>query len=68
MSRAWPCTSWWSAGVPDNAVPRKQEQVKVSNAETRRAMAESDEIIRKGTARFASADEMFAELEEAARQ
>ena len=43
-------------------------ELKVPNAETRRAMAESEEMIGKGTARFASADEMFAELEEAARQ
>ena len=43
-------------------------ELKVPNAETRRAMAESEETMRRGTARFASADEMFAELEEAARQ
>ena len=43
-------------------------ELKVPNAATRRAMAESDEMMRKGTARFASADEMFAELDEAARQ
>jgi DNA-damage-inducible protein J len=38
-------------------------ELKVPNAETRAAMEEADEIIRKGTARFASADEMFASLE-----
>lgn len=54
--------------MPDSAVPRKTEQVKVPNAQTRRAMAEVEEMIRKGTARFANADEMFAELDEAARQ
>jgi len=39
-------------------------ELKVPNAQTRRAMAESEEMMRAGTARFASADEMFAELEE----
>ena len=43
-------------------------ELKVPNAETRRAMAESEETMRRGTARFDGADEMFAELEEAARQ
>lgn len=43
-------------------------ELKVPNAETRRAMAESKETMRRGTARFASADEVFAELEEATRQ
>ncbi len=38
---------------------------KVPNAETRRAMAECEEMMRQGTARFASAEEMFAELERA---
>ena len=37
--------------------------LKVPNAETRRAMAECEEMMRRGTARFANADEMFAELE-----
>ena len=37
---------------------------KVPNAETRAAMAEADEIVKAGKARFASADAMFAELEE----
>lgn len=40
-------------------------ELKVPNAETRRAMAESEEMMRRGTARFANADELFAELEEA---
>ena len=39
--------------------------LKVPNAETRRAMAESEEMMRQGTARFASAEELFAELERA---
>lgn len=43
-------------------------ELKVPNAQTRRAMAESEEMMRAGTARFASADEMFAELEEATGQ
>ena len=37
--------------------------LKVPNAETRRAMAECEEMMRRGTARFANAEEMFAELE-----
>jgi len=41
---------------------------KVPNDRTRQAMAESDEMRRRGTARFASADEMFTELEEACGQ
>ena len=40
-------------------------ELKVPNAQTRRAMAESEGMMRQGKARFASADEMFAELEEA---
>ena len=43
-------------------------ELKVPNAQTRRAMAESEEMMRQGKARFASADEMFAELEEAGGQ
>ena len=39
-------------------------ELKVPNAETRAAMAESEEMMTHGTARFASADEMFAKLEE----
>lgn len=39
--------------------------LKVPNAETRRAMAECEEMMRHGTARFASAEELFAELERA---
>ncbi len=40
-------------------------ELKVPNAQTRAAMAEVDEMVRARKARFASADEMFAELEEA---
>ena len=40
-------------------------ELKVPNAETRAAMAEVDEMVRTRAARFTSADEMFAELEEA---
>ena len=36
---------------------------KVANAETRAAMAEAEEIPSAGKTRFASADEMFADLE-----
>ena len=43
-------------------------ELKVPNAQTRRAMAEVDEMVKHRTARFASADEMFAELEETGRQ
>jgi DNA-damage-inducible protein J len=43
-------------------------ELKVPNAQTRRAMAESEEMMRRGAARFATADEMFAELEEAGGQ
>ena len=43
-------------------------ELKVPNAQTRTAMAESEEMMRQGRARFASADEMFAELEEASGQ
>lgn len=42
--------------------------LKVPNAETRRAMAESEEMMRRGTARFASAEELFAELDKAGDQ
>ena len=47
--------------VVDQAFPL---ELKVPNAQTRTAMAESEEMMRRGTARFASADEMFAELDE----
>lgn len=40
---------------------------KVPNAETRAAMAEADEIVKAGRARFAWAEDMFAELEETGR-
>ncbi len=40
---------------------------KVPNAETRAAMAEADEIVKAGRARFGSAEDMFAALEEAGR-
>ena len=43
-------------------------ELKVPNAQTRQAMAEVDEMVKTRTARFASADEMFAELEEACGQ
>ena len=39
-------------------------ELKVPNAQTRRAMAEVDELVKTRKTRFASADEMFAELEE----
>ena len=43
-------------------------ELKVPNAQTQRAMAESEEMMKQGKTRFASADEMFAELEEASAQ
>ncbi len=43
-------------------------ELKVPNAQTQRAMAESEEMMKRGKARFASADEMFTELEKASRQ
>ncbi len=43
-------------------------ELKVPNAQTQRSMAESEEMMKQGKARFASADEMFAELEEASGQ
>ena len=43
-------------------------ELKVDNAQTRRAMAEVDEMVKNRRARFASADDMFAELEKASRQ
>ncbi len=43
-------------------------ELKVPNAQTRSAMAEVDEMAKTRKARFASADEMFAELEEASGQ
>ncbi len=43
-------------------------ELKVPNAQTRRAMAEIDEMVKTRTARFANADETFAELEEASGQ
>ena len=43
-------------------------ELKVPNAQTRLAMAEVDEMVKTRAARCASADEMFAELEEACGQ
>ena len=51
-----------------NAMPHVEAdsgpELKVPNAETRAAMAEADEIVKAGRARFAAVEEMFAELEE----
>ena len=43
-------------------------ELKVPNADTRRAMAEVDEMVNNRRARFANADEVLADLERAARQ
>ena len=43
-------------------------ELKVPNAQTQRAMAEVDEMVKNRRARFASADDMFAELDKASRQ
>lgn len=43
-------------------------ELKVPNAQTRQAMAEVDEMVKTRAARLLSADEMFAELEEASRE
>lgn len=43
-------------------------ELKMPNAQTRKAMAEVDEMVKTRAARFANADEMFAELEEARGQ
>ena len=39
-------------------------ELKVPNDETRRAMAEVNEMVKADRARFASADEVFADFEE----
>ena len=46
--------------VVDKAFPL---ELKVPNADTRAAMAEADKIARTRRARFASADDLFADLE-----
>ena len=43
-------------------------ELKVPNAQTQRAMAESEEMMKRGKARFASANEMFMELEKASHE
>lgn len=43
-------------------------ELKVPNAQTRAAMAEVDQMVRARKARFASADEMLTELDEASRR
>jgi DNA-damage-inducible protein J len=48
--------------VTDQAFPL---ELKVPNAETRSAMAEAEEMTRSRVARFATADELFADLEKA---
>jgi DNA-damage-inducible protein J len=42
--------------------------LKVPNAETRVAMAEADEILRNHRARFATAEELFDDLEKNSRK
>ena len=49
----------------DQAFPFELE---VPNAQTQEAMAEVDEMVKARKARFASADEMFDELENASGQ
>ena len=39
-------------------------ELKVPNAGTRAAMAEAEEILKAGRARFATVEDMFADLEE----
>jgi DNA-damage-inducible protein J len=46
--------------IADQALPF---DIKVPNARTRAAMAETDEILHTHRARFATADELFANLE-----
>lgn len=46
--------------IADQAFPL---ELKVPNKATREAMAEADEIIRSGRARFSNADELFADLD-----
>ena len=48
--------------VADQAFPL---ELKVPNAALRQAMAEADEIAIKRTARFATSDQLFADLEKA---
>ena len=43
-------------------------ELKVPNAQTQKAMAESEEMMKQGKARFASANEMFKELEKASHE
>lgn len=38
-------------------------ELKVPNAETRKAMAESEEIMKRGTARFTNGDPTFAQID-----
>ena len=42
-------------------------ELKVPNAETRAAMAEADDIVKAGRARFATVEEMLSDLEETGR-
>ena len=51
--------------VVDRAFPL---ELKVPNAGTRAAMVEAEEILKSGKPRFATADEMFAELEKTGRE
>jgi len=51
--------------VADQAFPL---ELKVPNAVTRAAMAEADEMIAKGKARFKNADQLMADLEKAGGQ
>ena len=43
-------------------------ELKTPNAETRAAMAEADAIVKAGKARFATAEDMFDDLDTAGRR
>ena len=43
-------------------------ELKVPNAQTRRAMDESEDMMKRGKARFTDPQDMFAELEEVCRK
>ena len=51
--------------VADQAFPL---ELKVPNAETRRAMAEAEAIMKSGKLRFPSADALLADIEKSAGQ
>jgi hypothetical protein len=61
-------TTLYALRTDEEPAEHPEVMVKVPNAQTRAAMAAIDEMVKTRQARFSSANELFAELEEASGQ